>query len=338
MSSKIKLRIVLAVIIVAVLLILGFSTFFVVNEGEKALVLTFGKVTDERDPGLYMKIPFIQTVEKESVTQIRALEYGFRTEQTGNTSVAAKYQEVTDEAKMLTGDGNIVQVEVVYSAVISNVYDYYHKVDDPWGTIHEAFATVARRNIQNKTIDDALLNKQQIEAEILPDFRELVKKYEVGVEIREVRIQNIAVPKEVDAAYQDVNNAKNEKTKKLEEAEKYTNQVLPTARASAYKMIQAAEAYKAQKIAQAQGDVANFMQVMQKYVLNKDITKRRLYIEAFEKIMASVKDKYIIEQDGGLIKFLPIGSAQSSGAAAAPSAAPSAQSSAVPSQGGSNNG
>ena len=103
-------------------------------------------------------------------------------------------------------------------------------------------------------------------------------------------------------------------------------------------MIQAAEAYKAQKIAQAQGDVANFMQVMQKYVLNKDITKRRLYIEAFEKIMASVKDKYIIEQDGGLIKFLPIGSAQSSGAAAAPSAAPSAQSSAVPSQGGSNNG
>ena len=89
----------------------------------------------------------------------------------------------------------------VYSAVISNVYDYYHKVDDPWGTIHEAFATVARRNIQNKTIDDALLNKQQIEAEILPDFRELVKKYEVGVEIREVRIQNIAVPKEVDAAY-----------------------------------------------------------------------------------------------------------------------------------------
>ena len=293
-------------VIVAVLFLLGLTTFFVVNEGEEALVLTFGKVTDTKGPGLYMKIPFIQTVEKESRTQIRAMEYGFRTEKTGNTSAAAQYTEVTDEAKMLTGDGNIVEVQVIYSVAVDNVYDYLYKVDDPWGTLHEAFATVVRRNTQNKTIDDALLNKQLIESEIAPDFKELVKQYEIGIEIREVRIQNIAVPKEVDAAYQDVNNAKNEKTKKLEEAEKYKNDIVPTARANAYKMIQAAEGYKAEKIAQAQGDVANFMEILNKYSANKDITKMRLYIETFEKIMAKVKNKYIVEADDGLIKFLPI--------------------------------
>lgn len=306
MEEKIKKRVALVAVIVAVLFLLGLTTFFVVNEGEEALVLTFGKVTDTKGPGLYMKIPFIQTVEKESRTQIRAMEYGFRTEKTGNTSAAAQYTEVTDEAKMLTGDGNIVEVQVIYSVAVDNVYDYLYKVDDPWGTLHEAFATVVRRNTQNKTIDDALLNKQLIESEIAPDFKELVKQYEIGIEIREVRIQNIAVPKEVDAAYQDVNNAKNEKTKKLEEAEKYKNDIVPTARANAYKMIQAAEGYKAEKIAQAQGDVANFMEILNKYSANKDITKMRLYIETFEKIMAKVKNKYIVEADDGLIKFLPI--------------------------------
>jgi len=325
LDVKTKKRIAVAAVILVVLVILGFSTFFVVNEGEQALVLTFGKVTDTKSPGLYMKIPLIQTVDKESVTQIRALEYGFRTQKSGNTTASPEYAEMVDEAKMLTGDGNIVEVEVIYSVVINNVYDYLYKVDDPWGTLHEAFATVVRRNIQNKTIDDALLNKQQIEAEILPDFRDLVKKYEIGISVREVRIQNIAVPKEVEAAYQDVNNAKNEKTKKLEESEKYKNEIVPTARANAYKMIQKAEGYKAEKIAQAQGDVANFTEILNKYSANKDITKMRLYIETFEKIMANVKNKYIIENDNGLIKFLPINQTQAQPAQSAP-------------QGGTNNG
>jgi membrane protease subunit HflK len=313
LSAKTIKKIVFASIVVIILLIIGFSSFYIVNEGEEALVLTFGKFTDQKGPGLYMKIPFIQSIEKESVTQIRTMEYGFRTKTTGNTTASPEYEDLANETKMLTGDGNIVEVEVIYSVVISNVYDYFYKVDDPWGTLQEAFATVLRRNIQNKTIDDALLNKQQIEAEILPDFRDLVKKYEIGITVREVRIQNISVPNEVEAAYQDVNNAKNEKTKKLEEAEKYSNEVVPAARANAYKMIQTAEAYKAEKIAQAQGDVANFLAVLNKYSVNKGITKLRLYIETFEQIMSKVKNKYIIEADDGLIKFLPIQNEQQGG-------------------------
>jgi membrane protease subunit HflK len=312
MSTAVKRTVVICVI-AAILLIVGFLTFYVVNEGESALVLTFGKVTDTKGPGLYLKIPFIQTVEKASVTQIRALEYGFRTQKEANTTAGAEYVDMPDEAKMLTSDGNIVEVEMIYSVVINNVYDFLYKVDDPWGTLHEAVATVLRRNIQNKLIDDALLNKQQIETEVLPDIRDLIQKYQMGVTIREVRIQNIVVPKEVKSAYDDVINANMEKAKKLEEAEKYKNEILPTARAKAYSMIQAAEGYKAEKIAQAQGDVAKFQEILKKYTANKDITKIRLFIETFERIMGKVKSKYVIEADNGTLKFLPIGSQQQGG-------------------------
>lgn len=109
-----------------------------------------------------------------------------------------------------------------------------------------AFEAIIRRNIQNRRLDDALLNKEEIERQVLPDFQALIDTYEMGVKINDVRIQNITVPAAVSAAYEDVNNAKNEKTKRLDEAEKYANEVLPTARSTAYQTLQEAEAYKAE--------------------------------------------------------------------------------------------
>lgn len=294
------------------ILIFLLTGVYKVDQGEDAMVMTFGEVTSHKSSGVYFRIPIIQSVKKESLTNIHTLEYGFRTKQVGTTTQSSQYDNVADEAIMITGDGNIVNVEVIYQIVIKDVKDYYFEVDDPIGTLKLAFETVLRRNIQGKTLDDALLKKQEIENEVLPDLKKIVDNYKMGIEVRTIQIQNIQVPDEVTAAYEDVNNAKNEKTRKLDEAEKYKNEKIPVARAKAYQMIQASEGYKAEKIAQASGDVANFESVYEKYLSSKDITRKRLMIETMENILSKAKTKYILDSGDGLVKFLPIAQATDS--------------------------
>ena len=147
----------------------------------------------------------------------------------------------------------------------------------------------------------------------------MLAPYNMGVDVRDVMIQNISVPSEVSDAYADVNNAMNEKTRKLDESEKYKNQVVPAARAQAYQMLQQAEAYKAKTVAQAQGEVAEFNEVYQKYVNSKDITRKRLLIETLESILASAGKLYIVDDNGGMLKLLNIGEEDS---ATAPVATP----------------
>lgn len=306
LSSKRKTALLWGIAALAVVLITA-TGFYRVQEGCEGLVLTFGKITGQKGPGLYWRIPLIQQVKTESVTEIITQEFGFRTTTVGTTSSSSEYEDVPEEAIMITGDGNIVRVESVYQVVVKDPASYLFNVDDPMGTLQHAFETVLRRNIQNRTLDDALLNKQDIESQVLPDFRNLVNAYQLGLEVKEVRIQNITVPTEVAAAYEDVNNALNEKTRKLDEAEKYANQVVPAARAEAYNMVQQAEAYKAETIAQAEGEVTVFNQILEKYRLAPEITRQRLKIEAMEAILASASQKFIVQQDdGGLLKILPL--------------------------------
>jgi len=297
----------IGVIILMALLMCVFSLYRI-EEGEQALVLTFGEVTDiNNEAGLYWHIPIAQTVQKQSLTEIYTLEYGFRTASAGTTSSGATYYPREEEAVMITRDSSIVNVEAIYLVSVNDAEKFLYNTRAPFETMQFAFETVLRRNIQNLNLDDALLNKLDIEAAVLPDFEELLAAYDIGVDVQEVRIQNIIVPDEVMSAYQDVTNAKNEKTQRNDEAEKYYNEVVPAARAEAYSMIQDAEAYKAETIATAQGDVALFNEVYQKYILSPDITRRRLLIETIEKIMNNAEHKYIVEDsEDGTLKFLPL--------------------------------
>lgn len=295
-------------ILVGLVVLLGVTSFYRVKEGDNALVLTFGKVTDTKvKAGLYWHIPLIQSTQVQSTTQIYPFEYGYRTSQSGTTSSGAQYYDVDDEAIMLTGDSNIVRVEAIYQVMVNDLEKFFYEVDDPFGTLHHAFETVIRRNVQNKTLDVALLEKQTIEEEVLSDFKNLVENiYQMGFDVKNVKIQNIVVPSEVIAAYEDVNNAKNEQTRKLDEGEKYKFGVVPASEAKAYKMIQDAEAVKAETIAKAHGEVAVFDAVYEKYKLSPEITRKRLFIETIENIMHNAEKKYIINADSGVLEFLPL--------------------------------
>jgi membrane protease subunit HflK len=306
MGKKPKISTVILLIVLAAVILISATSFYRVGQGEEALVVTLGSVTATHGPGLYWKIPFIQEIISESVTTIHTVEYGFRTTQQGTAGKAAQYVDETNEGVMLTNDNSIVSLEAIYQYTIRDVKQYYYDVDDPDGTLQLAFEAVIRRNIQNRPLDDALLNKEEIEQQVLPDFQALIDTYEMGVKIIDVRIQNIAVPADVSAAYEDVNNAKNEKTKRLDEAEKYENEVLPKARSNAYETVKQAEAYKAETVAQAKSDTAVFTAVYQQYLAAPEITRRRLLIETLESILQNSGSIIIVDNASDVVKILDL--------------------------------
>ncbi len=306
---------VLAVIILAGLL--AYSGFYRVGQGEEALVITFGRVTATKGPGLYWRIPFVQGIISESITTIHTKEYGFRTASQGSAGRAAKYVDDTNESVMLTNDNSIVALEAIYQYTIRDVKQYHFDVDDPEGTLQLAFEAVIRRNVQSLTLDDALLNKEDIERAVLPEFQQIVDSYEMGVKINSVRIQNITVPKDVTAAYEDVNNAKNEMTKRLDEAEKYANEILPSARSNAYQLLQEAEAYKAESVAAAESEVAVFDAVYEKYKAAPEITRTRLLIETMENILQNSGKIVVADDSSQVMKVLDLNNADADAGTAA---------------------
>ena len=306
MGKKPKIGTIVILTLLAIVVLLCATSFYRVGQGEEALVVTFGRVTDENGPGLYWKIPFVQEIVSESVTTIHTMEYGFRTTQQGTSGKAAQYVDETNEGVMLTNDNSIVSLEAIYQYTIRDVKQYHFDIDDPEGTLQLAFEAVIRRNIQNRPLDDALLNKEEIEQQVLPDFQALIDTYDMGVKINDVRIQNISVPSDVSAAYEDVNNAKNEKTKRLDEAEKYKNEVLPKARSNAYETVKEAEAYKAELVAQAKSDTAVFTAVYQQYLAAPEITRRRLLIETLESVLENSGRIIVADNDSEVIKVLDL--------------------------------
>ena len=306
MNSKTRTT---AYIVAAVLIIVGVvvaTGLYRVGQGEQALVITFGEVTDTKGPGLYWHVPLAQQIISKSVSTIHNVEYGYRTTVGGTSRSAAAYSDVEEESVMLTNDNSIVQLEAIYQYTIRDVRQYVFDVEDPIRTMHLAFESIVRRNIQNRSLDDALLNKDSIEAEALPDFQALIDYYEMGVKINAVHIQNITVPSEVTASYEDVNNAKNEMTRRLDEAQQYENEILPLARSGAYEMEQSALAYKASEIAKAESEVAQFKSVLEKYKLSPGVSRTRMMIETMENMLAGAGKIVIVDSQSNVLELLDI--------------------------------
>lgn len=305
MNKKTSMRLLPVLLVLAGLI--ASTGFFRVGQGSQALVVTFGKVTDTKGPGLYWHMPLIQSVIQRSVTNIYNVEFGYRTTLGGTTRSPAEYTDVTDESVMLTNDNSIVQLEAIYQYTIKDVKQYIFDVEDPQSTMHLAFESILRRNIQNRSLDDALLNKDAIEAEVLPDFQALIDKYEMGVKIHAVHIQNITVPKAVTASYEDVNNAKNEMTRRQDEAQQFKNRVLPIARANAYQTEQQALQYQAQTVADARAEVAQFAAVLEKYRLSPEVSRARMTIETLEEVLGSAGKIIITGEKGAPQSLLHLG-------------------------------
>ncbi|AZR74889.1 HflK protein [Anoxybacter fermentans] len=287
-----------------VLLVMYMITgFYTVEPKEVGVVTRFGKFLSITGPGLHYHLPYpFESVNIVNVTDVRRVEIGYRTIK---PAPDARYQDMPEEALMLTGDLSIVSVEATVLYKIKNAADFIFKVQNPENTVKDAAEAALRQIVGLNTINDILTSeKAAIQAKTRQLLQEILDKYETGIMVVGFLLQDVSVPPEVEEAYRDVASAKEDKQKKINEALAYKNQIIPKARGEAAKIINEAEAYKAARIAQAKGDVARFEQILTRYKMGEDVTRIRLYLETMEKVLPGLNKIIIPEDSAGVLKLL----------------------------------
>jgi len=288
--------------IIGVVLVLWLLTgIYSVGPDEVGVVRTFGKVTRIAQSGLRYHLPIpIEEVDTPKVTEVKRSEVGFR--HIGNQ----QFRKVESESLMLTGDENIVDAEMIVQYKIKEAEKYLFNFVGPELTIREVSESALRTVIGQHTIDEALTTgKFQIQEETQILMQRVLDKYETGILIVAVQLQSVSPPQQVEASFKDVASAKEDKNRKINEAQGYRNDVIPKARGEAQAMLREAEGFREARIKRSEGDVAKFRAMLVEYRKAKDVTRKRLYLEAMEDILPGVK-KYIIpnDKDGNLLNLL----------------------------------
>lgn len=288
--------------IIGVVVVLWLLTgIYSVGPDEVGVVRTFGKVTRIAQSGLRYHLPIpIEEVDTPKVTEVKRSEVGFR--HIGNQ----QFRKVESESLMLTGDENIVDAEMIVQYKIKEAEKYLFNFVGPELTIREVSESALRTVIGQHTIDEALTTgKFQIQEETQTLMQQVLDKYETGILIVAVQLQSVSPPQQVEASFKDVASAKEDKNRKINEAEGYRNDVIPKARGEAQAMLREAEGFKEARIKRSEGDVAKFRAMLVEYRKARDVTRKRLYLEAMEEILPGVK-KYIVPdgKDGNLLNFL----------------------------------
>jgi membrane protease subunit HflK len=292
-------------ILVAVVVYNGIYT---IESGEETVVTRFGEYArTETQAGLKWKIPLVEQKYTVNVAEIRRMEFGFTTTKDVEPGSLLSYDtSLSNDPLMLTADENLVNVETIVQFRISDSKKFLFNVDDQFGTLNTIAVSTIRRSIANNVLDEVLTdNKVGIQQEIRDDLQGICDNYGIGLQITAVQLQDVYPPEEVDDSFKDISRAKADKESKINEAVSYENKVIPDARGEASKLISEAEAYKEDRIRRANGDVANFNAVYEKYVLGKEVTRKRLYIETLEEVLPG-KEIYIVGDDGNTLKFLPL--------------------------------
>ncbi|MXZ08221.1 MAG: FtsH protease activity modulator HflK [Gemmatimonadetes bacterium] len=280
------------------------SGIYTVRQDEQAVVFRFGQAVSLEDPGIHYHWPTpIERIEKERVSEVKRLEVGFRTI---SVTPTPRYQKVSAESAMLTGDENIVDVELIVQYRIRDLENYLFQVNDQRKAIKDVTEAALRQVVGQRTIDEALTEgKLEIQEEILKQVQEVLDLYQIGVRVDQAKLQTVSVPQEVDHAFKDVANAREDKERLRNEAEAYRNDIIPKTRGEAERMIREAEAYKVERVKRSQGDADRFVEVLKEYRNAKDVTETRMYLETMEKILPSIQ-KYVVESDGkgGILNVL----------------------------------
>lgn len=298
--------------IIGILIVLWLLTgIYVVGPDEVGVVRTFGKATRVAQSGLNYHLPYpLEKVNTPKVTEVKRVQIGFRS--LGNN----QYREIPQESLMLTGDENIVDAELIIQYKIKDPQLYLFNFVEPVLTVREASEASLRTVIGRHGIDEALTaGKFVIQEETKELLQDILDKYECGILVVAVQLQDVSPPKPVVAAFKDVASAKEDKNRMINQAEGYRNDIIPKARGEAQSMIRQAEGFRTARIRRAEGDVAKFKAMLTEYRKAKDVTRQRLYLEAMEEILPNI-EKYIVPngEDGNLLNLLNLGTGAKGGA------------------------
>jgi len=293
-----KKFIVWIVIAIAILVYLG-TGIYQVGPSEVALIKTFGKYSQTTGPGIHFHLPYpFQTHVIVDVETIRKEEIGFRTvERYGKIT----YQAVVSESLMLTGDGNIISVEVAVQYRIKDPVKFAFNIINGSNLVRFTTESVLRERIAERNIDDVLtVERDRIAMETAELVQKILDAYDSGILINKVYMQEVAPPDEVVAAFDDVNNAKQDRERFINEANKYANDIVPKAQGQAEQILREAEAYAKQKVLEAEGETQRFLSVLKEYEIAPDITMKRLKIEKLQEVFTGTKNIFVLDNSGTL--------------------------------------
>jgi membrane protease subunit HflK len=308
---KFDLRIVKWVI-VAVVVLLGIATSIYTIPTESVGVVTrFGaKMESVVGPGLKLKLPFfIDRVVKVPVRRQLKQEFGFGTNGgTNESQYSNSARDREDEKSMVTGDLNAALVEWVVQYHIEDPAEYLFKVRNPDGTLRAASESIMREVIGDRTVDEVItIGRQDINRVAKEKLQTLIDAYEIGLLIDQIQLKNVDPPLPVQASFNEVNEAQQEREQQINVAWGQYNKVIPQAKGDADRKISEAEGYATERVNEAEGDAARFNLVFAEYLKAPEVTRRRLYLEAMEETLPAIGRKIILDDDvKGMLPFLQI--------------------------------
>ena len=273
------------------------SGIYIINPDEQGVVLRFGQYNRTEGPGPHYAWPVpIESVYKPQVTQVLRSEGGFRSVGQAATFQQGQLRTIPEEASMLTGDENIVNVQFSVQYKINDPVQYMFNVSAPTALVRNAAEAAMREVIGNSQIDSAITDgKLQIQSEATQLLQTILDRYGAGIRVLAVQLQDVHPPREVIDAFKDVASAREDKSRIINEAEAYRNELLPKARGQAAALRNEAQAYTATRVRAAEGEAARFDALRVEYEKAPKVTEQRLYYEAVEEILAASKDKVVLD-------------------------------------------
>jgi len=323
----------IAIAAIAIVVLWLLNGFYTVAADEVGVVLRFGAYNRTTQPGLNYHLPGpIERVLTPSVTRVNRTEIGYRSAE-GTAIRAAASRQLPEEALMLTGDENIVDINFAVFWVIKDAKAYLFNIRRPDDTVKSAAESAMREVIGETPIAQALAEgRGKIETDTHSLLQGILDAYGAGIEITQVQLQRVDPPGPVIDAFRDVQRALADREKLRNQAEAYRNDIVPKARGAAAAIAQEAEAYRAEIIARAQGDAARFTSVYNAFKASQDVTAQRLYLETMEEVLKN-SNKVIIDKSAqggsGVLPYLPLpalGGANATASAPTPGSAPGAAS------------
>ncbi len=293
---------------IVLLLAVGATSFYMVNTDEEGVVQRFGRFKRTTEPGLHFKLPLgIEKVSTPQVTTVFTEEFGFRTLKAG---VQTRYgKRPQEEYLMLCGDLSVAEVEWIVQYRIKDARQYLFNVRNPEKLLRDVAESVMRSVVGDSSVDEVLTSRRmEINDAAAEKMQQLLDTYTIGLHIKSVMLQDVNPPEKVKPAFDDVNTAQQDKERLVDEAKEEYNKIIPKADGQALQMVKQAEGYAIDRTNTALGDASRFLQIWTEYSLSKDVTRRRLYIEALGKVLPNLEKKYIIDDNvKGLLPLMNLG-------------------------------
>lgn len=297
----------LLLLVLVLIALWGFSGIYTVKTDEQGVVLRFGKFVSQSGPGLHYHLPYpIETVLTPTVTRINRIDIGMRLLEDGRSTTT---RDVPEESLILTGDENIVDVDVSVFWLINNAPDYLFNIQNPEGTVKAVAESAMREVIGRSQLQPVLTQARAItEQDVLELMQQTLDQYKSGILITQVQLQKVDPPAQVIDAFRDVQAARADQERLRNEAQAYANRVVPEARGEAAQITQQAEAYREQTVNEARGQADRFSKVYEEYRKAPAVTRERLFIETMERVLGAT-DKIIIDEKAGgsgVVPYLPL--------------------------------